>query len=272
MIVALVYMPVLYQSDLAIIVILPCTLSAILTAIRQSNISSVICLKCNLLKNLWYWSTDLLWSVELLFASSPDHLNHPPPRHSLSHIPLYQLHGNTGSSINITISNGSIFRAHGSMLIVESQSVVIVYHLKLTFWQYPRYTPITAYQTAPNYNTIIIFETVLRQKGNLEHEKILNSTVLPSLHFGMHHQGFAAASPTCPAYDAGRKSENSSFWKDRIIVASTYRQSVQFGCYVTWVWMANYVYVMTRMLHFYYKFTISRRCRRAWKTSTYAHA
>ena len=30
--------------------------------------------------------------------------------------------------------------------------------------------------------------------------------------------------------------------------------------------MANYVYVMTKMLHFY-KFAISRRCRRAWKTS-----
>ena len=47
---------------------------------------------------------------------------------------------------------------------------------------------------------------------------------------------------------AGRKLENSSVWKDRIIVASTYRPSVQFGCYITWLWTANCVSVMIKML------------------------
>ena len=34
-----------------------------------------------------------------------------------------------------------------------------------------RYTPITVDQTPPIYNIIIIFDTVLRQKGNFEHGK-----------------------------------------------------------------------------------------------------
>ena len=34
----------------------------------------------------------------------------------------------------------------------------------------------------------------------------MNSTVVPSFHFGMNHQGIAAARPTCPVYDAGRKT------------------------------------------------------------------
>ena len=66
-----------------------------------------------------------------------------------------------------------------------------------------------------------------------------SSKVLPS--FGMNHQGFAAARPTCPEYDAVRKVKIVLSEKDRIIVASTCRprRSVQFGCYITWVWMAN---------------------------------
>ena len=130
--------------------------------------------------------------------------------------------------------------------------------LKQTFAQYP----------AINTNYSLSNCTNLQYNNNNWHG-IMNSTVLPSFHFGMNHQGFTVARPACLAYDTGRKSENSYFWKDRIIVASTCRRSEQFGCYVTWVWMGNYVYVMTRMLHFY-KFTISRRCRRAWKTSRYA--
>ena len=33
------------------------------------------------------------------------------------------------------------------------------------------YTPITLYSTVPLYHIIIIFDTVLRQKRNIEHEK-----------------------------------------------------------------------------------------------------
>ena len=48
--------------------------------------------------------------------------------------------------------------------------------------------------------------------------KIMNSTVLPSFHFGMNRQCFAAARLTWRAYDNGRELENSSTWKDRIDV------------------------------------------------------
>ena len=76
----------------------------------------------------------------------------------------------------------------------------------------------------------------------------MNSTVLPYFQFGMNCQCFAAARITWPAYVDGRKLENSSVWKDRIIVASTCRRSVQFGCYITSLWMANCVSVMIQML------------------------
>ena len=71
--------------------------------------------------------------------------------------------------------------------------------------------------------------------------KITNSTALRYLHFGMNSQGFVAVRLTWPAYDDGRKRENSSAWRDRIIVASTCRRSVAFGCYVIGLWMAKCV-------------------------------
>ena len=77
----------------------------------------------------------------------------------------------------------------------------------------------------------------------------MNSTVLPYFHFGMIRQCLAAARLTWPAYDDGRKRENSSAWKDRIIVASTCRRSMEFGCYVTWIWMANCVSAMTNITY-----------------------
>ena len=73
------------------------------------------------------------------------------------------------------------------------------------------------------------------------------------------------------SYDDGRKRENSSAWKDRITVASTCRRSMEFGCYVTWLWMANCVSVMTKMLPLY-NFTITFHGRRACKASQYARA
>ena len=99
----------------------------------------------------------------------------------------------------------------------------------------------------------------------------MNSTVLPSFRCGINRQCFAAARLTWPAYDDGRKRENSSAWKDHIIVASTCRRSVEFGCYATWLWMATCVSVMTEMLALY-NFTIPCHGRRAWKTSREACA
>ena len=61
------------------------------------------------------------------------------------------------------------------------------------------------------------------------------STGLPYLQFSMNSQGFSPARLTRPAYDGGRKRENSSVWKHRIIVASTCRRSVEFGRYIAWL-------------------------------------
>ena len=59
------------------------------------------------------------------------------------------------------------------------------------------------------FTVIIIYDTILRQKQNFKHEK-LNSTVSPSRYCGMNRQCFAAARLTWPAYDDGRKREESS--------------------------------------------------------------
>ncbi len=130
-------------------------------------------------------------------------------------------------------------------------------------------------------NYIISHCTTLQYNHNIWHNtqaetkfwtrKMLNSTVSPSRYFGMNRQCFAAARLTWPVYDNGRKCENSSVWKDRIIVASTCRRSVQFGCFATWLWMANCVSVMTKMLSLY-NFTITCHGGRAWKTSRFACA
>ena len=74
----------------------------------------------------------------------------------------------------------------------------------------------------------------------------MNSTALPSRYFDTHRQCFAAFRLTWLAYSDGRKREHCSVWKDRIIVASTCRRSVQFGCYITWPWVANCVSVMIK--------------------------
>ena len=103
-------------------------------------------------------------------------------------------------------------------------------------------------------------------EGNILHVaphsgQLMNSTVLPSRYFGMNRQCFAAARLMWPAYVDSRKRENCSVWKDLTIVALTCRRSVQFGCWITWLWMANCVSVMTKMLPSY-NFTIPCRGRR----------
>ena len=100
----------------------------------------------------------------------------------------------------------------------------------------------------------------------------MNSTVLPCFQFGMNCQYFTAARLTWPTYVDGRTLENSSVWKDPITVASTCRRSVQFGCYITWLWMANCVSVMIKMLPKLFNLTISCNGRRAWKTARCACA
>ena len=58
--------------------------------------------------------------------------------------------------------------------------------------------PITLYHTAPLYNVMILYDTILRQKRNFKTRKIMNSTLLPCSQFGMNSQGFSAARLTWP--------------------------------------------------------------------------
>ena len=44
----------------------------------------------------------------------------------------------------------------------------------------------------------------------MKYPSIINSTMLPCLHFGMNCQCFAASTLTWPGYDDDRKRENSS--------------------------------------------------------------
>ncbi len=101
--------------------------------------------------------------------------------------------------------------------------------------------------------------------------KIMISTALPSRYFGTHRQCFAAFRLTLLAYSDGRKRENCSVWKDRILVASTYRRSVQFGCYITWLWMANCPSVMIKMLHLYNFTTLAMADEHGKRHTTCAH-
>ena len=50
------------------------------------------------------------------------------------------------------------------------------------------YIPITLYPTAPLYNILIIYDTILRKKRNFKHEKKMNSTVLPPFQFDMRRR------------------------------------------------------------------------------------
>ena len=130
-------------------------------------------------------------------------------------------------------------------------SVFVYTQLKLNYIKYP----------AIHTNYIISPSTTLPYNHNIWHgtlaekkfwtRKIMISTGLPYLQFSMNSQGFSPARLTWPAYDDRRKRENRSAWKHHIIAASTRRRSVEFGRYVTWLWMVKCVSVMTKMLHLY---------------------
>ena len=145
------------------------------------------------------------------------------------------------------------------------------YYLKITFRQYPAIPTnyIISHCTTLQYSHSVWYGTKAEKKSWIW--KLMNSTVLPYFHFGMNRQCFATARLTWPTCDDCRKRENSSAWKDRIIVAFTCRCSVQFGCYITWLWMANCVSMMTKMLPFY-NLTIPCHVRRTWKMSREACA
>ena len=149
-------------------------------------------------------------------------------------------------------------------LTQQAYSASAISNLKLKFRKYP----------AIHTNYIISHSTTLQYNHNIWHgtkaekkywtQQIMISTGLPYLQFSMDRQGFSPARLTWPAYDDGRKLENSPAWKHRIIVASTCRFSVEFGRYVTWLWTANCASVMTKMLHLY-NFAIPCHGRLAWK-------
>ena len=138
--------------------------------------------------------------------------------------------------------------------------------LKLKFSQYSSIHTnyIIPHCTTLQYNHNIWHGNLGRNEFANAKDNEFNSAAISLLWH--HRQCFAAARLTWLGYGAGRKRENCSVWKYRIIVASTCRRPVQFGCYITWLWMANCVSVMITMLPLF-NFTISSHGRRAWKTS-----
>ncbi len=140
----------------------------------------------------------------------------------------------------------------------------------LKFRQYP--SPITLYPTAPLYNIIIIFDTVLRQKRMCKRETWDNEFNSAAISRIWHPQAMLCGVQINVAGNTATVGNvKIAVWKDRIIVASTCRRSVQFGCFITWPWMANCVSVMIKMLPLF-NFTISCHDRLAWKTSQCAWA
>ena len=123
------------------------------------------------------------------------------------------------------------------------------YIIKLKFRKYPSIH--TNYNISHSTNHNIWYCSYPEKKYWTR--KTMISTGLPYLQFSMnrHCQGFSPARLTWPAFEGGRKRKNSSALKHRIIVASTCRCSMEFGCYVTWLWMANCAYVMAKMLPLY---------------------
>ena len=80
----------------------------------------------------------------------------------------------------------SVSATHGCINV--NTHIFLFVLLKKTFRQYPtilpRYTPITLYPTAPLYNIIIIFDTVLRQKGilNMKNNEFNSAALFPLWH------------------------------------------------------------------------------------------
>ena len=129
---------------------------------------------------------------------------------------------------------------------------ITLLNLKLKLRKYPSIhtNHIISHSTILQYNHNIWYGSYAEKKYWTR--KTMISTGLPYLQFSMNSQGFSQARLTWPAYDGGRKRENSSAWKHRIIIASTCRRCVEFGRYVTWLWMSNCVSVMTKNAAFVY--------------------
>ena len=96
---------------------------------------------------------------------------------------------------------------------------LVLVHLKLKFRKSPSIHTnyIISHSTILQYNHNIWYGSYAEKKYWTR--KTMISTGLPYLQFSMNIQGFSPARLTWPAYDGGRKRENSSVWKHRIIIA-----------------------------------------------------
>ena len=146
---------------------------------------------------------------------------------------------------------------------VISFSNCIMHSLKLKFRKYQAmHTNRMLYHCTTLQYNFTIWHGRYAEAYNFKHEKWL-------IHQCCHFATFAA-SPSllrCQAtYVDGRKRENSSFWNIMSLLHPHADVSYSLVFYVTWVWVANCVCVMNKILRLY-KFTIPCHCRRAWKTS-----
>ena len=136
--------------------------------------------------------------------------------------------------VNIYLCNSSVLALIQCCRQVKLLYIIVQFTItfKLKFRKYP----------SIHTNYIISHSTILQYNHNISYgsyaekkyltRKTMISTGLPYLQFSMNSQGFSPARLTWPAYDGGRKRENSSARKHCIIVASTCRRYVEFGRYV----------------------------------------
>ena len=94
--------------------------------------------------------------------------------------------------------------------------------LKLKFRKYPSIHTnyIISHATILQYNHNIWYGSYAEKKYWAR--KTMISTGLPYLQFSMNSQGFSPARLTWPAYDGGRKRENSSAWNETRLKTSHY--------------------------------------------------
>ena len=113
-------------------------------------------------------------------------------------------------------------------------SMTVNASFKLTFRHYPEIHTnyIISHYTITFYNIIIIVDTVLRQKGNLEHEKLLIQQCCHLSTLAWITKASPLPGHAFTAYAEGRKRETEISYYCCIHI---YRRAEQFGCYVTWM-------------------------------------
>ena len=125
-------------------------------------------------------------------------------------------------------------------IIITRLCLPVLTQIAIHIRQYIQWwTPIACYTTAPLYNKIIVFDTVITQKRNFK-RKMMNSSVSPSCdcRLSQHHQGFCAARLHTSSTGNVKIARTEKSYYCYIHIMPTFR-IVWLITVVTWVWVAN---------------------------------